>query len=174
MTPLRQPMIAALQLRGQRARPQPSYVREVRLLAQFSHTSPDFISAQHLHHSLLHRQNVDGLSPSSMRLCSSALRFFSQQVLGRDGNTLESMRAETAHRLPAVLSRPAVHRLLHAMPPWHNRASCTTLDSGGLRLNEALSLQVGDIDGPRHMMHGPRGQGAQDRDLPLPDAPRDL
>jgi len=35
MTPLRQPMIAALQLGGKSERTQPSYVREVRLLAQF-------------------------------------------------------------------------------------------------------------------------------------------
>src|SRR2546422_9396698 len=105
MTPLRQHMIAALQLSGKSERTQQSSVREVRLLAQFSHKAPDLISAQPLQHDLLHRQNVDGLSPRSMRICDSALRFFSQQVLGCDWNTLELMRAETAQRLPAVRSR---------------------------------------------------------------------
>jgi site-specific recombinase XerD len=174
MTPLRQHMIAALQLRGKSERTQQTYVREVRLLAQVSHKAPDRISAQHLPHSLLHRKNVDGLSPSSMRICDSALRFFYQQVLERDGKTLEIMRAETAQRLPAVLSRTEVQRLLQAMTPWHHRASFITLSSCGLRLNEALSLQVGDIDGPRHMMPVHRGQGAQDRSIPLPDDTLDL
>jgi len=174
MTPLRQHMIAALQLSGKSERTPQAYVREVRLLAQFYHTSPDFISAQHLHHSLLHRKNVDGLSPSSLRICYSALRFFSHQLLGRDWKTLEIMRAETAQRLPAVLSRAEGQRLLHAMPPLPHRASFPTLSSCGLRLNEALSPQVGDLDGPRHMMHGPRGKGAQDRSIPLPDDTRDL
>ena len=174
MTPLRQHMIAALQLSGKSERTQQSYVREVRLLAQFYHKSPDLISEQHLQHSLLHRKNVDGLSPSSMRICYSALRFFYQQVLGRDWKTLEIMRAETEQRLPTVLSRTEVQRLLQAMTPLHNRAYFTTLYSCGLRLNEALYLQVGDIDGPRHMMHVHRGKGAKDRYIPLPDDTLDL
>jgi site-specific recombinase XerD len=143
MTPLRQHMIAALQLSGKSERTQQSYVREVRLLAQFYHTSPDLISEQHLQHYLLHRKNVDGLSPSSMRICSSASRFFSQQVLGRAWKILEIMRAETEQRLPTVLSRTEVPRLLQAMTPLHKRASFTTLYSCGLRLHEALYLQGG-------------------------------
>ena len=174
MTPLRQQMIAALQLSGKSERTQQTYVREVRLLAQFYHKAPDLISEQHLQHYLLHRKNVDGLSPSSMRICYSAIRFFYHQGLGRDWKTLEIMRAEPEQRLPAVLSRPEVQRLLQAMTPLHNRAYFTTLYSCGLRLNEALYLQVGDIDGPRHMRHVHRGKGAKDRYIPLPDDTLDL
>src|SRR5215831_18488419 len=57
MTPLRQQMIAALQLSGKSERTQQSSVREVRLLAQFYHTSPDRISEQELQHYFLHRKN---------------------------------------------------------------------------------------------------------------------
>jgi integrase len=174
MTPRRPHLIAALQLRGKSERTQPSSVREVRRLAQCSHPSPDRISAQHLPHSLRHRTNVDGLSPRSLRLCSSALRFFYHQVLGRAWHPLASMRAEPAQRLPTVLSRPEGQRLRQAMTPWHQRASFTTLSSCGLRLHAALSLQGGDLDGPRHMLHGHRGTGAQDRSSPLPDATLDL
>jgi integrase/recombinase XerD len=169
MTPLRQPRLAALQLSGKSARPPQSYVRAVRLLAQFYHTLPDLISEQHWQPSLLHRKNVERLSPSSMRICDSAIRFFYPQVLGRDWQTVEIMRAEPAQRLPAVLSRPEVQRLLQAMPPVHQRAYFTTRSRCGLRRNEALYLPGGDIDGPRHMRHGHRGKGAQDRSIPLPD-----
>src|SRR6266705_4279544 len=112
MRPLRQHMIAALPLSGQGERPQEASVREVRLLAQFSHTSPDRISAQELQHSFLHRKNVDSLAPASLRICYSGIRFFSQHVLTRDWHTLALMRAQTAHRLPAVLSVEEVKRLL--------------------------------------------------------------
>jgi integrase len=44
----------------------------------------------------------------------------------------------------------------------------------GLRLHEALSLQVSDIDGPRLQVHGHRGKGAKDRDVPLPAETRAL
>ena len=127
MTPLRQHMIAALQRSGKSERPQATSVREVRLLAQFSGTSPDVISEQDLQASCLPRTNVDGLAPASMRICSSGLRFFSQHVLTRDWHTLTLMRAPTAHRLPAVLSVEEVRRLLTSATPLHNPVSFTTV-----------------------------------------------
>ncbi len=39
----------------------------------------------------------------------------------------------------------------------------------GLRLEEALSLQVGDIDAERKLIHIRRGKGHKDRLVPLPD-----
>src|SRR5712691_11259416 len=169
MTPLRQHMIAALQLSGKGERTQEAYVREVRLLAQFSHTSPDRISAQELQHSFLHRKNVDGLAPASMRICSSGIRFFSQHVLQRDWHTLALMRAPSAHRLPAVLSVEEVRRLLTSATPVHNQVSFTTVSRLGLRLQEALYLQVSDIDGQRLQVPIHRGKGAKDRYVPLPE-----
>src|SRR5712691_4806193 len=73
MTPLRQQMITALQLSGKGERTQEAYVREVRLLAQFYSKAPDVISEQELQASFLHRKNVDGLAPASMRICYSAI-----------------------------------------------------------------------------------------------------
>src|SRR5262249_52817834 len=146
MTPLRQQMLAALQLSGKGERTQASYIREVRLLAQFYHKSPDRISEHELQHYFLHRKNVDGLAPASMRICYSGIRFFYQYVLQRDWSPLSLIRAQTAHRLPAVLSIEEVQRLLQAATPFHNQVYFTTVYSLGLRLHEALSLQVSDID----------------------------
>lgn len=168
MTPLRQQMIAAMQLSGKSERTQQSYVREVRLLAQFYRKSPERISEQELQQYLLHRKNTDGLAPSSMRICYSGIRLFYHHVLGRDWKTLDLLRAESEHRLPAILSLEEVHRLLNAATPLHNRVYFTTVYSCGLRLHEALSLQVSDIDSARYMVHVHRGKGAKDRYVPLP------
>src|SRR6266545_4964329 len=97
MTPLRQPMIAALHLSGTGERPQQSYVREVHLLAQCYRQSPDRLADLALQRSFLHRTNVDGLAPASMRIGDSGLRCFSQHVLTRDWHPLSLMRAPTAH-----------------------------------------------------------------------------
>jgi integrase/recombinase XerD len=168
MSPLRQHMIAALHLSGKGERTQEAYVREVRLLAQFSHKSPDRISEPELQHYFLHRKNVDGLAPASMRLCSSGIRFFYQHVLKRDWHTLSLLRAQTTHRLPAVLRVEEVRRLLQAATPVHNQVYFTTVYSLGLRLHAALFLQVSDIDGQRLQVHVHRGKGAKDRYVPLP------
>jgi integrase/recombinase XerD len=127
MSPLRQHMIAALHLSGKSERTQASYVREVRLLAQFYHKSPDRISAQERQRYFLHRNNVAGLAPASMRLCYSGIRCFSQHVLQRDWSTLSLLRAPTTHRLPAVLSVEEVKRLLASATLLHNRVYCTTV-----------------------------------------------
>jgi hypothetical protein len=60
-------MIAALHLSGKSERTPASSVREVHLLAQFYHKSPDRISEQELQHYFLHCKNVDGLAPASIR-----------------------------------------------------------------------------------------------------------
>jgi integrase/recombinase XerD len=127
MTPLRQQMIAALQLSGKSERTQQSYVREVRLLAQCYGQSPHLIAEAELPHYMLHRTNVDHLAPTSMRICSSGLRFFSLHVLARDWQRLDLMRAQAAYRLPALLSGQDVRRLLRLATPWHNRGSFPTV-----------------------------------------------
>ena len=169
MTPLRQQMIAALHLNGKSERTQETYIREVRLLAQFYHKSPDRISEQELQRYFLHRKNVDGLAPASMRLCYSGIRFFYQHVLTRDWHTLTLLRPQLTHRLPAVLSVEEVKRLLASATPFHNQVYFTTVYSLGLRLHEALFLQVADIDGQRLQVHVHRGKGAKDRYVPLPE-----
>jgi integrase len=168
MSPLRQQMIAALHLSGKSERTQDSYVREVRVLAQFYHTSPDRLSEQEVQRYFLHRKNVDGLAPASMRICYSGIRFFYQHVLQRDWSTLALLRAPPTHHLPAVLSVEEVRRLLAAATPFHNQVYFTTVYSLGLRLQEALFLQVSDIDGQRLQVHVHRGKGAKDRYVPLP------
>src|SRR5256712_13142111 len=130
-------------------------------LAQFHGTSPDLLAEQELQHSFLHRNNVDGLAPASMRICYSGLRFFSPHVLTRDWHTLTLLRAQTAHHLPAVLRVEEVRRVLKAATPLHHQVSFTTVYSLDLRLHEALFLQGSDIDGQRLQVHGHRGKGAK-------------
>ena len=127
MTPLRQQMIAALQLSSKSERTQPSYVREVRLLAQFYGQSPHLISESALQHYLLHRKNVEHLAPTSLRICSSGIRFFSLNVLERDWKLLDLIRAQSAYRLPALLSVQEGRRLLSLATPLHNRVYFTTV-----------------------------------------------
>ena len=149
--------------------PQQASVREVRLLAQFYHKSLARIAEQALQQYLLHRTNVDRLAPASLRICYSGIRCFSPHVLKRDWSTLSLMRAQTAHRLPAVLSVEEVRRFLTAATPRHHQVSFTTVSRLGLRLHEARSLQVSAMDGQRLQVHVHRGKGAKDRDVPLPE-----
>ena len=130
MTPRRQHLLAALQRRGKRERPQQSSVRAVPLLAHRSGTSPHLLAASELPHDIGPRTNVAPLAPPSMRLCSSGLRFFSLHVLARDRKLLALMRVPSAYQLPALLRVPDVRRVLSLAPPCPTVCPCPPSRAG--------------------------------------------
>jgi integrase len=89
-------------------------------------------------------------------------------VVKRDWHIFNYLRSKKEHKLPAVLSRQEVDRLLACIHKPHYRAYFSTIYSCGLRLEEALCLEVPDIDSGRMMIHVHRGKGAKDRYVPLP------
>ena len=147
MTPLRQQMVAALELNGKSPATVEAYVREVALVAKFYRKRPDLISEEELVRYLLHRKNTDRLAPTSMRICYSGLRFFYQRVLGREWKLFALLRARRELRRPCVLSRAEVHRILEAAYPFHNQVYFTTVYSCGLRLHEALRVHPRRLGG---------------------------
>ncbi|NJD33598.1 MAG: integrase [Betaproteobacteria bacterium] len=170
MTDWYQKAIDALQLNGLCPRSQEAYVRAVRMLVEFTGKTPDEIGEPELQQYFLHRKNQDRWSPNTMRICYCGIRHFFVHVLRRDWHTLQLIRAENERRLPAVLSREEVAALLAHVHTSHNQAFLTTVYSCGLRLQEALFLEVSDIDSQRHMIHVHRGKGAKDRFVPLPES----
>jgi len=160
----------ALQLAGMSERTQQCYTRSVRMLAEFCNKTPDLISEQELQDYFLHRKNVDKWSAATMRICYSGIKFFFINVLKRQWHTLDLVHAKREQRLPTVLSTNEVRSILNTVKTPQNKAYLTTVYSCGLRLNEALHLQVSDIDKDRMRIHVHRGKGAKDRYVPLPDS----
>ena len=104
-----------------------------------------------------------------MRICYCGIRFFFVHVLKRDWHLFQILRAKSESRLPAVLSREEVRKVLACVRTPHNYAFLATVYACGLRLTEALHLEVSDIDSTRLMLHVHRGKGAKDRFVPLPN-----
>ena len=165
-----QKSMRALQLAGMSERTQQCYTRSVRMLAEFCNKTPDLISEQELQDYFLHRKNVDKWSAATMRICYSGIKFFFINVLKRQWHTLDLVHANREQRLPTVLSTNEVHSILNTVKTPQNKAYLTTVYSCGLRLNEALFLQVADIDADRMRIHVHRGKGAKDRYVPLPES----
>lgn len=104
-----------------------------------------------------------------MRICHAGIKFFFHHVLKKDWHLLLLAKARREKRLPAVLSREEVKRIMAKVAPFHNYAYLMTVYTCGLRLQEGLFLEVSDIDGARRMIHIHRGKGAKDRYVPLPE-----
>ncbi len=163
MSDLRRRMTQDLQLRGLSERTQEAYLRAVKKLTEHSHTPPDQLREEQVREYFLYLKNDCGFAPGSMRVAVNGIKFFYRYTEPRDWATLLNIRIPAQKTLPDVLARQEVRDLLAAVHTRHNRAYLWTVYSCGLRLNEGLHLQVGDIDSRRMMLHVHRGKGAKDR-----------
>jgi integrase/recombinase XerD len=166
-----QKSINSLSLNGKAERTQEAYTRALRMLCEFyGNKRPEQITEAELEAYFLRRKNVDRWSSNTMRICYCGIRFYFVNVLARDWQLFNFLRARSESRLPAVLSREEVRALLGCVHTAHNRAFLSTVYACGLRLQEALFLEVSDVDSGRMMIHVHRGKGAKDRFVPLPRA----
>lgn len=158
----------ALQLAGMSESTQECYTRSVRMLVDFYEKSPELITEFELEDYFLHRRNVDQWSAATLRIAYSGVRFFFINVLKHDWHIFTYLKAKKPRKLPCILDRDEVYRILGCIKTFHNFACLATVYACGLRISEALALQVGDIDGKRLMVHVHLGKGAKDRYIPLP------
>src|SRR6266566_4039367 len=98
----------------------------------------------------------------------SGIKFFYQRTLKRDWTTLGLVRPRPQKKLPVVLSREEVRRILEQVHTPVYRACLKTIYSCGLRLREGSQLQVSDIDSGRMALHI-HGKGGKDRYVPMAD-----
>ncbi len=172
ITPLRQQMYQDLQLAGLSDRTQEAYLRAVRQLADHFHQAPDRLTETQLREYLLYLKNDKHFAPASLQIAACGIKFFYTHTAPRDWKTLQKLRIPKRKSLPDVLTIDEVRRLIDAVRTPHNRTYFWAVYSLGLRLQEGLNLQVGDIDGARMLVHVHHGKGAKDRFVPLP--PRTL
>ncbi len=78
--------------------------------------------------------------------------------------------AKQPKKLPLVLSQDQVRAVLEAITNPQNRVIAMTLYAAGLRVSEAVSLRVADIDSKRMLLHVVQGKGRKDRLVTLSPA----
>jgi integrase/recombinase XerD len=169
MTPLRQRMIDDMQLRGLSGRTQEAYLHAVCQLAEHYHKSPEDISEEELRQYFLYLKNVRQLSRSTCTQILCAIKFLFQHTLERDWKTFDLVRPPKEKKLPVVLSQEEVRRVLSCLRSFRHYVCLSTVYSCGLRLSEAISLQIADVDGERMFLHVRQGKGNKDRLVPLPE-----
>ena len=167
MTPLRVRMIEDMQLRGYSTRTRECYVAAVRQLAQYYGRSPDQLSEEDLRRYFLYLANVKKVARATATIALCGIKFLYEQTLRKQWTTLRFVRPRREKKLPVVLSRQEVHKILAGVSIPVYRACLTTIYACGLRLHEGSSLQVPDVDSGRMLLHI-HGKGGKDRYVPLP------
>ena len=163
-----------LQLTGKAKRTHDGYLREIRKLADHCRLSPDQITEQQVRTYFLHLKNERNFAAGSLTVTLSALTFFYRITCPKDWITLEQLKVKGPKTLPEVITIEQVHSIIDACTTQRMAVFFWTLYSLGLRLDEGLNLQIGDIDAARGVVHIHRGKGAKDRYLPLPTSTLNL
>jgi integrase/recombinase XerD len=168
MSPLQQRMLEDMQLRGLSARTQEAYARAVWQLAQHYHRRPDQLSDEDLRQYFLYLTNEKKIARPTATIALCGIKFFYEQTLKQPWPTLRFVRPPREWKLPVVLSRKEVRRVLREVRIPVYRACLATIYTCGLRLLEGTRLQVPDVDSARMLLHI-HGKSKQDRYVPLPE-----
>src|SRR5919109_1121906 len=167
MTPLRSRFIEDMQLQGYSPTTQSSYVNAVRGLARFYRKCPGLVSEEELRRYFLHLTLEKKVARSTATGALCAIKFLFQNTLQRNWTALKLLRPPKEKKLPVVLSRDEVRKILGCVGVALYRVCLTTIYSCGLRLSEGLFLRIGDVDSERMLLRI-RGKGNKDRFVPLP------
>jgi len=165
MTPLRRRMIDAMLLRGFAPRTQEAYCDAVIALAKHYDRSPDVLSAEQLQNYLLHLITEKKLAYASVNQAACAFRFIFGTVLRWPEVRFDIPMAKVPKRLPQILSREEVVRLIESAATLRGRTLLTTTYAAGLRVSEVCALQLADIESApdRMCLKVRQGKGGQDR-----------
>jgi len=156
-----------LKLQGKSQKTIDAYSRAVRRISQHFDCCPDQLTPDQLE--TYFSDLVESHSWSTVKIDRLGLQFFFKHVLKIDWQWIKIIKPPKVHTLPDILTPSEIENIIGATRKLRYRVFLLTTYSMGLRLEEALSLQTGDIDAERKKVHIRRGKGHKDRLVPLPD-----
>jgi site-specific recombinase XerD len=156
-------MIQDMVLRGLAPSTQRAYLQAVTKFSRHYDRSPDRISNDQLKAYLLYLHLQEKRATSTCNVAAAALRFLFHKTLGRPHTDFDVPMARRPSKLPLVLSRDEVARLLTCTSFLKHRAVFLTTYSAGLRVSEVVRLRPSDIDSARMLIRVEQGKGAKDR-----------
>jgi site-specific recombinase XerD len=155
-------MLEDMHMRQLAPKTQDAYIRAVYKLAAFTKKSPDAASAEDLRRFQLHLVDA-GTSPITLNATITGLTFFYCVTLERPDVMAKMQSVRVPHKLPVVLSREEVARLLGAVGHIKHQTALSVAYGTGLRVSEVVALKVGDIDSERMTLRVEQGKGSKDR-----------
>jgi site-specific recombinase XerD len=159
---LRQRMLDDMRMRKLSPGTQGSYIRAVKQLAKFLGRSPGLASAEDLRNYQLHLVD-QGISPVSLNATITGLKFLFEVTLDRAELMAKMRPVRVDHKLPVVLSRGEMARLIEAAGNLKYQTAFSLAYGAGLRASEVVALKVGDIDSQRMALRIEQGKGRKDR-----------
>lgn len=157
-----------LALRYDQGRTRHAYYRQLRLMADHFQCDPATLSESQVRDYFLHVKTLRHWQPKTIRQAAACARLFFVEQLGhQDWTVFSQIRTRDPDRLPAVMTREQVVRLLQHIRLRRYRIPIKLIYCCGLRLCECLNLTIHDIRGQEGKLWVRSGKGGRDRLVPI-------
>lgn len=159
-------------MRDLRPRTREAYVSYPVLIGRHYGADPAALCEEQVRDYFLFLRKERRYAGSSLSIVLAALRCFYSDHLGTGAHwkLWQEMRVRRAQTLPVVFSREEVARLLLAVRCDRFRTVLRLIYGCGLRITEAVGLEVTDIDGAALRIHIRDAKGGKDRSVPVAPA----
>ena len=147
------------------------YLRYGLRMAQWAGADPAVITEDQVRSFFIEIKRAGIYAPNTVRLMTAALRFLFVKVLGRARWAVFSLiRSPDVQRLPIVLNDSQIHALLERTRLPHFLLLWELILGTGLRISEAVSLEVSAFRGKGQPVQSLviLGKGNKERCVPLP------
>ena len=152
-----------MQLFGLSQRTQETYSYRVVKFIEYFNKPLDSISGEDIRQYFLFLKNNKNYSRAAMTIALCAIKFFYEKTLYKEFNVFNIIRPKRVFKLPVILSREEVRKILMNIHVLRHRACLTLIYSCGLRLNEGVGLKVNQVDSNRMLIHVQKAKGNHDR-----------
>ena len=110
-----------------------------------------------------------GLKPASVSLAMSAIRFLHDEMM--DKSIFAKIKLpKPEKKLPTVLSKEEIRKMLDSTTNAKHKLLISFLYSSGLRVSEAVSMKIDDLDLNERMGIVRAGKGKKDRNIILSES----
>jgi integrase/recombinase XerD len=166
VSPLRQRMIEDMSSRQLCAGTQRGHIRSCKRFAAFLKRSPDTTTIEDIRLFQLHLAET-GVSICTRNGIMTGLRFLFRVTLRRLDLAAEIYHIREPEKLPLVMSRDEMKRLLAVAGSLKARIMLSLGYGCGLRAGEVVRLKVKHIDSAQGIIRVEQGKGRKDRNLML-------
>ena len=141
-----------------------TYGSMLKLFMNYYENQPlDDLSDEDIREYLLYLVDEKKVSQSYQNQAINAIKFYYEQVKGRETRTYYLQRPKHEIRLPSVLSEEEVLRLLKQVDNLKHKTALSLIYSAGLRVGELINLKLCDIDSSRNQIRILQAKGKKDR-----------
>ena len=145
-----------------------SYMRYNRDFLLITGKSPEEVGNEDIKKYLYHMIEQRDIAISTLNIIINALKFYYGEILGKKF-IYEIKRPKKDKKLPVVLSREEIMKILQIPSNIKHKAILTVVNSAGLRVGEVAKLKTEDIDTDRKLIHIRGSKGRKDRYTLLSD-----